>query len=307
MAGPFQKDYGATAGQPVKPNRPRFCLLPLLYCVLVPWAVFCAVFWVRSFHLRYLHPAIAHVLEAVIWILALCLQFFALGRQARRIGGEKVSPSWINFVSVTVLFALLVATILGEYNYQDNMQPYYDVASLQTYKDIDPVNARGENLMDAGRLVFSEGSHLDLKHSMGYKDSETWCVAPVTTRNLDDNSTQPAVMDFWAIGKNCCSGSKGGDFKCGSWSSHFAHGGLRLLNDAELPFYRLAVHQAEAAFNLQVQHPIFLYWMPEPIEEVNAYSISGHRLFRHAVFIYFWFQVFLVFLAVLFISQVSKF
>ena len=28
-------------------------------------------------------------------------------------------------------------------------------------------------------------------------------VAPVTTRNLDDNSTQPAVMDFWAIGKNC--------------------------------------------------------------------------------------------------------
>ena len=28
-------------------------------------------------------------------------------------------------------------------------------------------------------------------------------VAPVTTRNLDGNSTMPAVVDFWAIGKNC--------------------------------------------------------------------------------------------------------
>lgn len=308
MAGPLHRSgYGATpAGQPVKPNRPRFCILPLLYCVLVPWAVFCAALWVRSFRLRYLHPGVAHVVEGVIWILALCLQFFALGRQARRIHGEKVDPSWLNFVAVSVLVALVVAMLLGEHNFQANMEPYYDVVTLQTYVDVDPVNARGENLMDAGRLVFKEGSYLDLKHSMGYKDSETWCVAPVTTRHLDDNSTQLAVVDFWAIGKNCCSGSKGGDFKCGSWSTRFAHGGLRLLNEAELPFYRLAVHQAEAAFNLQVQHPIFLYWMPEPIEEVNAYSISGHRLFRHAVTFYFWFQLSLVFLAVLFISQLSS-
>ena len=36
------------------------------------------------------------------------------------------------------------------------MEPYYDVVTLQTYVDVDPVNARGENLMDAGRLVFKE-------------------------------------------------------------------------------------------------------------------------------------------------------
>eukprot|EP00438_Fugacium_kawagutii_P026161 Skav214401 [mRNA] locus=scaffold4736:15173:28145:- [translate_table: standard] len=187
------------------------------------------------------------------------------------------------------------------------MEPYYDVVTFQTYVNIDPVNARGENLMDAGRLVFKEGSYLDLNHSMGYTDSETWCVAPVTTRRLDDKSTDVAVVDFWAIGKNCCSGSKGGDFKCGSWSSHLAHGGLRLLNDEELSYYRLAVHQAQAAFNLQVQHPIFLYWMPEPIEEVDAYKTSGERLFHHSVIFHFWFQVSLVMFAMLFLSQLSQF
>lgn len=28
-------------------------------------------------------------------------------------------------------------------------------------------------------------------------------MAPVTTRRLDDKSTDVAVVDFWAIGKNC--------------------------------------------------------------------------------------------------------
>ena len=135
---------------------------------------------------------------------------------------------------------------------------YYDYLLFKLYKYLK------QNLMkhiwSLNRDVSWEGSHLDLKHSMGYKDSETWCaassfewmfvrniqkscsrfrklflvlrsslfplshllsctvtvnghfppcifieVAPVTTRNLDDNSTQPAVMDFWAIGKNCLS------------------------------------------------------------------------------------------------------
>ncbi len=33
------------------------------------------------------------------------------------------------------------------------MQPYYDVASLQTYKDIDPVNARLDGIRWEGHLV----------------------------------------------------------------------------------------------------------------------------------------------------------
>lgn len=43
------------------------------------------------------------------------------------------------------------------------MEPYYDIAALQTYVDIDPVNARGENLMDAGRMVFTKAIGLNMR------------------------------------------------------------------------------------------------------------------------------------------------
>lgn len=67
----------------------------------------------------------------------------------------------------------------------------------------------------------------------------------MTTKSLDNNSSQPAVLDFWAIGKNCCAGSKGGDFKCGAWSKRMAHGGLRLLNNQEISYYRPENHENE--------------------------------------------------------------
>ncbi|CAJ1341139.1 unnamed protein product [Effrenium voratum] len=306
MPGRSSGPYGSIPLDQAKPNRPRLLILPLGYCILVPWAIFSAALWVRSFHIHYLHPTAALVLEVMAWLFAVCLAFFALGRQARRLKGEAVDASWINFMALSLLLALVTAGILGEYNFKVNMEPYYDVVTLQTYTDIDPVNARGEKLLDAGRIVFTKASHLDINRSMGYMDTETWCVAPVTTRSLDANSTEPAVLDFWAIGKNCCSGSTGGDFRCGSWSSHLAHGGLRLLNDDERPLYRLAVHQAEAAYNIQVQHPIFLYWMPEPIEEVDAYSHSGRRFFRVAVLSYLCFQLSLVFMSVLCISKLAR-
>ena len=47
------------------------------------------------------------------------------------------------------------------------MEPYYDVVTFQTYVDVDPVNARGENLMDAGRLVFKEAGEVCILQSLG--------------------------------------------------------------------------------------------------------------------------------------------
>lgn len=289
-----------------KPNRPRFNLCPLTCCLFGPWMVFVVILLVRSFKMRHKHLAFANTLTAAAWLFTLCVGFFALDRAARKLRGEVQPASWMSFTALTMLLAALCGTLAGEYNYQVNMLPYLDVAMLQTYLNVDPVNARGEHLMDAGRIVFTKASHLDIKHSMGFMDTDVWCVAPVTTLDLDGNSTVPAVVDFWAIGKNCCAGSAGGDFRCGSWSDRFAHGGLRLLDEAERPFYRLAVQQAEAAFKLQVLHPIFLHWMPEPVEEVEAYRKGGHRFFQIAVMSYFCFHFTLVFAAVFFVNKVAQ-
>jgi len=47
---------------------------------LRPWAVFCAALWVRSFRLRYLHPGVAHVVEATLRCFFLILEQVNLQR-----------------------------------------------------------------------------------------------------------------------------------------------------------------------------------------------------------------------------------
>ena len=53
--------------------------------------------------------------------------------------------------------------------------------------------------------------------------------------------------DFWAVGLNCCS-SNTGDYRCGEFSNPAAQSGLRLMDQREADFFRLAVQQAEASY-----------------------------------------------------------
>merc|ERR1712124_161832 len=101
--------------------------------------------------------------------------------------------------------------VLGDMNYWENLQPYYDIIHLNEYTSVDPSQMSGQQLMDAGRVIFSEKSKLDLTKSMGFKNMDTYCVAPITmgTDTLE-------TYDFWAVGMNCCSGNSA-DFHCGEY------------------------------------------------------------------------------------------
>lgn len=59
---------------------------------------------------------------------------------------------------------------------QDNMQPYYDVASLQTYKDIDPVNARLDGISDSKPWWFGEEAKLRPGVRIWWM-LDDWCLA----------------------------------------------------------------------------------------------------------------------------------
>jgi len=59
---------------------------------------------------------------------------------------------------------------------QDNMQPYYDVASLQTYKDIDPVNARLDGISDSKPWWFGEEAKLRPGVRIWWMPDD-WCSA----------------------------------------------------------------------------------------------------------------------------------
>eukprot|EP00931_Biecheleriopsis_adriatica_P077388 TRINITY_DN50970_c0_g1_i1.p1 TRINITY_DN50970_c0_g1~~TRINITY_DN50970_c0_g1_i1.p1 ORF type:complete len:315 (+),score=69.62 TRINITY_DN50970_c0_g1_i1:84-1028(+) len=290
-----------------KPQRFRFNLYSPFLCLLLPLGFFISMFWVHSFKVRYVHPVFTMISSAVGLLIVSCLGLMTIDRWRRfQSGLDQRQPSWVAFLFLTCSAAFFLGVGVGEYNFQANMKPFYDVDNLNSYTDVDPVSARGEQLMDAGRIVFTEGTHLDVEHSMGFMSDQVYCVAPITTRRLDGNSSGLAILDFWAIGKNCCKGSLGGDFHCGENVHLNKHGGLRLLKDSDHTFYRLAVQQAEAAYGIKALHPIFLYWMDDPIAEVEAYETSGKRLFLQSVIGFFVAQLVCVLFALLMISKLAR-
>eukprot|EP00438_Fugacium_kawagutii_P029114 Skav233711 [mRNA] locus=scaffold2120:100002:105477:+ [translate_table: standard] len=117
---------------------------------------------------------------------------------------------------------------------------------------VNPGREKGQQLMDAGRVYFEDGTGLDTSKSMAFRNLDRYCVAPIV---------------FGQVGVNCCSGTTA-DFRCGEFDNPKARSGLRLmrqmpraggletasermtvtLNQGEdqRPFFRLAVQQAEA-------------------------------------------------------------
>jgi len=201
--------------------------------------------------------------------------------------------------------ALLLGVALGDRNFWTHMQPYYDLTNLNSYQGVDPARMRGQELMDAGRVLFVPGTRLDLSRSMGFKNQDTYCVAPITGGAVQGNPPL-ASYDFFAVGKNCCSGNAA-DFKCGLYNHPSAHGGVRLVRDEERAFYRLAVQQAQSAFAIKAVHPLFFHWVVDPMDEVASFRQQAYQFYLTAMFSHFGFQLVLVVIAVLSFAQKGAF
>jgi len=75
------------------------------------------------------------------------------------------------------------------------------------------------------------------------------------------------------------------------------------MRDEQRPFFRLAVQQAEAHYALNAPHPIFFYWMADPVAEMNAFADDGFKYFLLAMFVHFGFNVFCVVGAIIGVSK----
>jgi len=258
-----------------------------------------------SFSLHYQQPMFAYFIVFLCFLVVVWSGVSAADEARKKVVGIGREPTWYIFMFVTLFLAWGCGLMFGDANFFKNLQPFYDIANLNTYPKIDPSKFRGQQLMDAGRIVFTPNVKLDLRRSMGFKNLEMYCVAPITVGDENVSYRTMETYDFWAVGTNCCSGNDA-DFHCGEFNNPRAHAGLRLMRDEQRAFFRLAVQQAEAAYSIKAVHPLFFYWMQDPIEEVNAYQDEGFKYYLYGMFSYFILQLFLVVCAVIAFSRLGK-
>lgn len=249
--------------------------------LFLPWLLFTGLFACRSFEFHFLHPTWCLTVECLC--LAVVLGVGAVAWRDRQEKGKVTCRYVPLFLAMAIAWVL--AMVLGHLNFNSYLHPFYELQSLNSYPGVDPSQVKGKQVMDGGIVHFVQGSVLNLKWSMGFKNEDVYCVAPITLAG------QPsASFDYWAVGKNCCTGDKVGvlsDFTCGQYNNKYARSGLRYMEDADRPFLRLAVQQAVAQYGVTAAHPNFYYWVQDPAAELNGYWETGYRNFCLAMYAYF--------------------
>jgi len=265
--------------------------------VFVPWFLFSALYGILSFSFHYTHPACTRAIYFLAFLVPVGVGIMAYVAKSR----EMQLPMWYTFSTLAFFLAVCAAGVFGDLNFWYNMQPHYDMLNLNTYPSVNPAIEKGQQLMDSGRVYFSSGTNLDTKKAMGFKNHDMYCVAPIVNGN-----EKLATYDFWAVGMNCCNGVSS-DFRCGEFNNPHARSGLRLMSEQQRPFYRLAVQQAEAAYNIKAMHPIFFTWLQDPLAEVNSYREEGFKYYLMGIFTYFGFNLFCVVCAVIAFTKIGRY
>mmetsp|Transcript_38429 Transcript_38429/g.91809 ORF Transcript_38429/g.91809 Transcript_38429/m.91809 type:complete len:387 (-) Transcript_38429:13-1173(-) len=279
----FQGDAKSGKSPFGRAQRRSINLPALALCLVLPWLIFTIVYSLCSLSLHYTSPGLVSAGIGLAAVVVLLLAYSAL--QNLR-SGEDGQSTWYFFLFVCSAANLALAVVLGNMNYRSNLVPFMDVNNMNEYDMINPAESKGNQLMDAGRVHFVPDAKLDIAHSMGFRNLDTYCVAPIASGKQDN-------YDFWAVGLNCCSGHVA-DFHCGEFNNPGAHSGLRLMRDDLRSYYRLAVDQATAAYNINANHPIFFYWMQDPATEISAYESAAYTNWMVGIFVALGVQLLLV-------------
>jgi hypothetical protein len=255
-----------------------------LLSVIVPLVFFAALYAVMSFSIHYSQPLLTYGVVGLAALVVLATAWLAAREVNRSFSGHcYVNPYWYTVAAVSMLVAFVLALIAGSTNYWINIRPYNQIDSLTFYQAINPVTATGAQLMDAGKITFTEDAKVDVTRFMGFKNDQQYCVAPI----VGSSSPSTNMQDLWAIGLNCCEK----DFEYGEYANAKAHGGLRLVRSDQAEFFRLAVKQAEAAYSLHAAQPTFFYWVQDPVAELSSYADDAVKLYWLTCCTFFAYQV----------------
>lgn len=260
-------------------------LTRVVLAVLVPPLVFTYVATLLCFGYHFRHPMTVWFLAALGLVPAAASAVFA---QRAKQGGSLLAL-WFTLSTSLFLMAFALAAVLGELNYWHFGYPFFFLESMKTYINIDPAEMNGVRMMDAGKVYFAEGARVATDLAMSFTSGDTYCVAPITTSvGLPSQNARGMLSsyDLWAVGINCCKSSQA-DFHCGEYANPAARAGLRAVSDERRDGFRLAVQQAEALYDIHATHPVFFYWVEDPVEHESAFFGQGFSNWVSAQLLHF--------------------
>mmetsp|Transcript_34460 Transcript_34460/g.78626 ORF Transcript_34460/g.78626 Transcript_34460/m.78626 type:complete len:382 (+) Transcript_34460:133-1278(+) len=171
---------------------------------------------------------------------------------------------WPTWKFVLCVIACGLGTSIGSGLWYNNFLPYHEVSRLQSYGDVDPWRTSGDRVQDVGLAMFNESAGVDRVRSGCFKNAETYCIAPIVHGGsvpLVDKVIPPeGAYDFFMAGINCC-GCPVSEFRCGSWDSPRALGGVRVMDATETQFYRLAAQDWASTYGKELRRPLFFRWV----------------------------------------------
>lgn len=299
-------DYGAVAGFAAKKHKQALGLrcedvAKAGMSILVPPICFTIITVALCFRHRFEQPRGAWM----VVLVALAPAVLA-GRAAQQARKRQLDARWQSLAAVLFLLAGVAASVVGELNYWYFSQPYYTLTSLKSYSEVNPSETDGSRLMDAGAVRFTKGSRLGLDMAMSYTSWDTYCVAPITTHEgLPSQGEGLASYDLWAVGVNCCASGET-NFHCGDYDKVEARAGLRQVSAEQRPYFRLAVEQAEAAYGIEANHPIFFYWVTSPTKEQDMFFSAAFGNWILANGLHFGVNAFIVICFVVMFNKASK-
>lgn len=244
-------------------------IVPIYMNLFVPWGVFVICCGVTSFHLIYSQPMFAGMLIAFIFIVWLASIYVAI--RARKTHPE---PTWFTYAAIMLGISIISGTCCGLHTYMHISKRYYRLKDLKILHQVDTGKERGQSIVDAGIVYFAQSNQLDRNKSWHFSHRSLYCVAPI-----DNNWTrfvlQTKTYDFWAVGKDCCS-MISSNFQCDASEISSARSAIRIFDDDDsIPYYRLAVQQTEALYNIVAAHPIFFKWSKDALAEVEGWKLRA--------------------------------
>lgn len=232
----------------------------------------------------------------VLGIFVLCGCWFAFAG-----GGRK---RWLARLSFLTFLAILEGVIVGLVIYYKYMIYYHAYNDMRTYTNVAASQPSGQ-FEDAGMLLFTSDTQVDVNRAVGYRDAATAttiCVAPVVDSSM--GPTDP--ISFWAVGTNCC--EPRAHFACDGATKGGARAALLKLDSDVLVsptveliaswFGGLGWHDAskyddairldEAAYSsVPADHKRFLRWTDDPHKLAAVYKDDGTTAVVHAIIIMF--------------------